>query len=151
MIDADRARFDLADVDWGWEYGMTSKAVTKPLKRPVYLNLLQIRQPIGAVISILHRITGAILALLIPVALYVLQRSMASPMQFERIREWLNHPIGRALWLFALWLLVQHFYSGLRHLFMDIDIGVELKTARRNGWLTLVASVLTVAVLGVVL
>lgn len=122
-------------------------------KRPVYLNLLQltIALPIGGIVSIIHRITGALMVLLIPYALYVLQSSLESPMHFERVRASLAHGFGRLALLAGLWVLVQHFYSGLRHLFMDIDVGVEKDVARRNAWLTLAASVVTVALLGVLL
>lgn len=128
----------------------TDYTVTTP-KRPVYLNLIQIRLPIGGIVSILHRATGALMVLLIPYALYLLQASLESPMRFEQVRASLASGVGRIALLLALWVLVQHFYSGLRHLFMDVDVGVELATARRNAWLTLAASVATVALLGVYL
>lgn len=122
-----------------------------PKKRPVYLNLLQIRLPIGAVVSILHRISGAVMVLLIPCALYALQASLESPIRFEQVRASLASGVGRIALLLGLWILVQHFYSGLRHLFMDVDVGVERHVARRTAWLTLFASVVTVALLGVLL
>jgi succinate dehydrogenase cytochrome b subunit len=129
----------------------TTKAASR--KRPVNLNLLQLtlQLPIGGVVSIIHRATGALLVLLIPYALYLLQSSLESPMRFEQVRASLAGGVGRIALLLALWVLIQHFYSGLRHLFMDIDVGVELAAARRSAWLTLAASVITVALLGVIL
>lgn len=121
-------------------------------KRPVDLTLLQIlRQPIGAVVSIIHRITGAALALLTPFALWALQASLESPERYAQVTAVLSAGPGRAAALLALWLLVQHLYSGIRHLLIDIDVGVELEPARRSAWLTLVASVITVLWLGVLL
>lgn len=122
-------------------------------KRPVNLNLLQLtlQLPIGGVVSIIHRATGALLVLLIPYALYALQTSLESPMRFEQIRVSLASGVGRIALLLALWVVVQHLYSGIRHLFMDIDVGVDLTAARRSAWLTLAASVITVALLGVLL
>ncbi len=120
-------------------------------KRPVYLNLLQIRLPIGGIVSIIHRVTGALMVLLIPYALYALQTSLESPMRFEQIRASLHNGFGRIALLLALWILVQHLYSGVRHLFMDVDVGVEKEVATRNAWLTLGASIITVALLGVLL
>ncbi len=117
--------------------------------RPVYLNLLLIRQPIGAIVSILHRITGAFLALLTPFALWALQASLESAPRFEQVRAMLSGGLGRAAVLLALWLLVQHLYSGVRHLLIDIDVGVELHSARRSAWSTIIASVITVVLLGV--
>jgi len=120
-------------------------------KRPVYLNLLQIKLPIGGVVSILHRVTGFVMVLLIPYALYLLQASLESPIRFEQVRATLASGVGRVALLLGLWVLVQHFYSGMRHLLMDVDVGVELPSARRSAWLTLAASILTVAILGVLL
>jgi succinate dehydrogenase cytochrome b subunit len=117
-------------------------------KRPVYLNLFLIRLPIGGVVSIVHRITGAVLVLLAPLFLWVLQASLSSPAQFAEVRALLGSGLGRvAVWL-ALWVLIQHLYSGIRHLLIDVDIGVERLAARRSAWLTLVASIGTVIVLG---
>ena len=98
----------------------------KNAKRPVYLNLLQIRLPIGGVISIIHRISGAVLALFLPFALCALQASLESPERFAQVQAVFASTPGRAALLLALWLLVQHLYSGLRHLLIDIDVGVEL-------------------------
>ncbi len=120
-------------------------------KRPVYLNLLLIRLPIGGIVSILHRITGAFMVLLIPLALYALQTSLESPMRFEQVRVWLISGVGRVAFLLALWVLVQHLYSGIRHLLLDVDIGIEKLAAGRSAWLTLGASVITAALLGVLL
>ncbi len=120
-------------------------------KRPVYLNLLLIRLPIGGIVSILHRITGAFMVLLIPLALYALQTSLESPMRFEQVRVWLISGVGRVAFLLALWVLVQHLYSGVRHLLLDVDIGIEKLAAGRSAWLTLGASVITAALLGVLL
>jgi succinate dehydrogenase / fumarate reductase cytochrome b subunit len=120
-------------------------------KRPVYLNLLLIRLPIGGIVSILHRITGAFMVLLIPLALYALQTSLESPMRFEQVRVWFISGVGRVAFLLALWVLVQHLYSGIRHLLLDVDIGIEKLAAGRSAWLTLGASVITAALLGVLL
>lgn len=123
----------------------------KSATRPVFLNLLLIRQPIGAVVSIVHRISGAVLSLLVPFALWALQASLESPQRFEQVKAMLSTGPGRAVLLLALWMLVQHLYSGIRHLFIDIDVGVELPAARRTAWLTLIASVVTVAIVGALL
>jgi succinate dehydrogenase / fumarate reductase, cytochrome b subunit len=123
----------------------------KRAKRPVFLNLLQIRLPIGGVVSIVHRITGLVMTLLVAFALWALQASLESPARFEEVRAMLSTLPGRAAVLLALWILIQHMYSGIRHLLIDVDIGVEIGSARKSAWLTLVASVITVIVLGILL
>lgn len=120
----------------------------KSAKRPVYLNLFQIQQPIGAIVSIVHRITGAVLALLAPFALWALHLSLQGPEGFARVQAALGSIPGRLLTLLVLWLLVQHLYSGIRHLLLDVDVGFELPAARASGWATFVASVITVILVG---
>lgn len=120
----------------------------KNKKRPVYLNLFQIRLPVGGVASILHRITGALLVLLLPFAIYMLQRSLQDPATFADIVGFLGTPFGRSVLLVSVWIFAQHFFSGVRHLLQDIDIGLEKTAGRRSAWLTFVGSGLVVIVTG---
>jgi succinate dehydrogenase / fumarate reductase cytochrome b subunit len=117
-------------------------------KRPVYLNLFKIRLPIGGVVSIFHRVTGVFLVLLLPLATYLLQQSLQSAATFENTVRILGSLPGRALLLIVTWMFVQHLYSGIRHLLMDIDVGIERTTARRSAWLTLAASIVTLLIIG---
>ena len=74
------------------------RPVVKP--RPVYLNLLAIRQPIPAIVSILHRISGALLFLVgIPVLLWGVQRSLASPETFDQWKSAVSHPVAKLVLL----------------------------------------------------
>ncbi len=116
----------------------------KNKKRPVHLNLFVIRLPVTGVVSILHRLTGVLLVLAFPVFLYLLQQSLRDPAGFAEVRELLRSPVGRACSLLATWLVAQHFYSGIRHLLLDLDIGIERSRARLGSWLVLAASGVTV-------
>lgn len=109
-------------------------------KRPVYLNLLQIRLPVGGVLSILHRVTGALLVLLLPFALYILDRSLQNPVAFGEIATRFKSLEGRIVLLIIVWAFSQHFMSGLRHLLLDIGIGDSKATARLNAWLAFAAT-----------
>ena len=120
----------------------------KNKKRPVYLNLLQIRLPVGGVLSILHRATGAFLVLLLPFALYILDRSLQDPSFFNEITARLAGNEGRIALLIMVWVFAQHFMSGLRHLLLDIGIGDSKAAARFNAWLAFVASGLVVLLTG---
>ena len=117
-------------------------------KRPVYLNLFKIRLPIGGVVSIVHRVTGVLLVLLLPPAIYLLQQSLQSPATFERTVRILGSLPGRAILVIVTWMFVQHLYSGVRHLLLDIDVGMDRRTARGSAWLTLVASIITLLLMG---
>jgi succinate dehydrogenase / fumarate reductase cytochrome b subunit len=57
---------------------------------------------------------------------------------------------GRIAVLVLVWLLAQHFWSGIRHLLLDLDIGIELAAARRGAWLVFAAALITLMVIGVV-
>ncbi len=116
----------------------------KNKKRPVHLNLFVIRLPVTGVVSILHRLTGVLLVLAFPVFLYLLQQSLRDPAGFAEVRELLRSPIGRGLSLLAVWLIAQHFFSGIRHLLLDFDIGIERSRARLGSWLVFIAAGVTV-------
>lgn len=123
----------------------------KNKKRPVYLNLFKIRLPVGGILSILHRATGAFLVLLLPIALYILQRSLHDPEAYAMIAAQAATPVGRIVVLVILWVFAQHFFSGVRHLLLDIGIGDSKPAARRNAWLAFAASLAVVALTGVCL
>ena len=115
--------------------------VGKNKPRPVFLNLLVIRLPIGGIISILHRISGVLLVFLLPAVIYLFELSLESPEQFTKVQGWFGSVSGKLALFFLLVVFVQHLFSGLRHLALDIDWGVEKKTARLTAWGTLLATI----------
>ncbi len=108
--------------------------------RPVYLNLFAIHLPITGLISVLHRVTGVLWVLLLPLSLALFQRSLENEAGYTQVRTLLSGMPARLALLVALWLFAQHLFSGLRHLFLDLDIGVSLKSARSSAAWTFVAS-----------
>jgi len=123
----------------------------KNKKRPVYLNLFKIRLPVGGILSILHRATGAFLVLLLPFALYVLDRSLRDPAAFAEISTRLMSIEGRIAVLIMVWAFAQHFMSGMRHLLLDIGVGDSKAPARRNAWLAFASAGFVVILTGVCL
>lgn len=119
--------------------------VTGHRKRPVYLNLFKIRQPIGAITSIVHRLTGIVLVAVLAPALSLLARSLASPEGFAEVTAWLAGSVGKAVALLAAWLFAQHLFSGIRLMLIDLDIGARLPAARAMAWGSFAAAVVTVA------
>lgn len=122
------------------------RPIDKP--RPVYLNLFAIRQPIPAIVSILHRVSGALLFLVgIPLGLWALQTSLLSPEGFARVHDAFGSPIAKLVLLVLAWSFFHHLIAGVRHLFADVHIGLDLAGARRSAAVTVVlALLLTVAV-----
>jgi succinate dehydrogenase / fumarate reductase cytochrome b subunit len=131
---------------------MSSAAAKKP--RPKYLSLsallFEIRLPIPGRISILHRISGALL--FFPFAawlLYLLDASLASEAGFDRIRtHYLPMPLVKLGVLVFIWAYCHHLCAGIRFLFLDLNKGIELAPARRSAWAVLVVSLLLTAFFG---
>jgi len=118
-------------------------------QRPKNLNLLTIRLPIPAIISILHRISGFILFLLIPLMLWALDLSLSSPDDFDNLHLFLSSPLMKFLIWGFLSAFIYHFFAGIRHLLMDVHLGDELKSGRFSAKLTLVISVVFIILAGI--
>jgi succinate dehydrogenase / fumarate reductase cytochrome b subunit len=103
-------------------------------RRPYFLDLTQIRFPIGAVCSIGHRVSGVVLALAAPLAVYLLARSLDGPQGYKQVAEWLAPFPVRAGLALLVWAFAHHVLAGTRHLLMDVDVGFKLAVARRSAW-----------------
>ncbi len=115
--------------------------------RPINLPLSQVisvnaKSPI-AIASIMHRISGVILFLLIPVILWLLQTSLASPESFEVVFD--NIIIRFIAWVFVA-ATAFHFVMGVKHLIADMGMTEELKSGRTASVVSFViAAILIVA------
>ena len=123
--------------------------------RPKYLSLgallFEIRLPLAGWVSILHRISGLLLFLALVWLLFMLDRSLASEEGFEAMRRYAGLlPVKLAL-LALIWAYCHHFCAGIRFLFLDLDKGVDLATARLTSALVIAASLALTAWLGVLL
>ena len=129
---------------------MSQAAVKKT--RPKYLSLqallFEIRLPIPGWVSILHRVSGALLFLAMVWLLWMLDRSLSSEEGFERVRHYAGlWPVKLSL-LVLLWAYAHHFCAGIRYLFLDLDKGIDKATARLTSWIVLATSLALTAVLG---
>jgi succinate dehydrogenase / fumarate reductase cytochrome b subunit len=119
--------------------------------RPKHLNLFQIRQPAPAIVSILHRVSGAVLFLFLWLFLEGLERSLASPESFADLKATLSHPLVKLLLLGLLWAYLHHTFAGIRHLGLDLRLGIDLPKARATAFAVLFLSFGLTLVLGVLL
>lgn len=112
------------------------------MQRPKNLDLRTIRLPINAVVSILHRMSGVVLFLLLPVLLMLLQISLRDEEGYLALRDFFALPIIKIGLLICLTPLVHHLYAGLRHLGQDVHWMTSLQKARFSGkvvlWLDLI-------------
>ena len=120
-----------------------------PTSRPKHLNLMQIRLPLPAFVSILHRASGAALFVMLPVLLCLLSDSLESPKSFVIFRTWIVNPLVKVVLLGLLWAYLHHFCAGIRHLALDLHMGLELETARATSYAVLGVSLALTAVIGV--
>lgn len=109
--------------------------------RPVFLNLMQIQMPVGALTSIGHRVTGVLLALGLPFGLYLFYLSLNSEETFATMMGWLSHPAIHGVVIILVWALAHHLLAGVRHLLTDINVGSTLHSARRSAWLVNLSAV----------
>jgi succinate dehydrogenase / fumarate reductase cytochrome b subunit len=120
------------------------RPVAKP--RPIYLNLFAIRQPLPAIVSILHRASGALLFLIgIPALLWGVQASLASPEAFAQFKSTMAHPLAKLVALLLIWAYLHHLLAGLRHLLLDVHSGLDLASARRSSAIVFVLALLLTA------
>src|SRR5438477_9209720 len=131
---------------------MTSAAAKK--ERPRYLSLpallFEIRLPLPGWVSILHRISGVLLFFpLLAWLLFMLDASLASERGFAKIQGYLALPLVKLGLLVFIWAYCHHFCAGIRFLFLDLDKGIDLVTARRSALAVLCVSLLLTAFFGV--
>lgn len=120
-----------------------------PKARPKHLNLFVIKQPLPAVMSILHRVSGVLLFLFIALLLWLLQGSLASPESFASMQAAASNPLMKLLLILVVWAYLHHFCAGLRHLAFDLHIGGELGVARASSVAVMVVSLALTAVAAV--
>lgn len=118
-------------------------------QRPVNLNLFTMSYPLPSIVSILHRISGFILFLFIPVLLMVFRNTLVSPEKFESVHTFFTNPLAKFfLWGFLVAYLY-HFIAGIRHLLLDINVGVELKSGKLSALITLIIVAILVVLTGI--
>ena len=120
-------------------------------KRPVHLNLFQIRLPIAGVMSILHRLCGVLLFLFLPAFSWLLHASIADAETWRGIVAWLATPFGRVFLILSMWALLHHLLAGIRYLLLDLDLGVDRPAYRLTAWAVVLAAPLLALLVGVLL
>ncbi|EJL85678.1 succinate dehydrogenase, cytochrome b556 subunit [Polaromonas sp. CF318] len=141
---------------------MTELASKQRPKRPEFRNINALsdlpsyRLPPAGWVSILHRISGFIMFLLMPFIIWMFDTSISSEISFEKFKAAFN--IGMLglpgfLWKLAalalIWAYLHHFIAGLRHLWMDVShAAVSKEFGKSSAIFTLAASIALTLVLG---
>lgn len=113
-----------------------SDSASKP--RPQFRNLsvpqiLSYRLPLAGKSSILHRVSGALLFLCIPIVILPLfALSVTSADSFASIQSWVANPLCKLVLLALIWGFLHHFCAGIRYLVLDLHIGNDKHTAQKT-------------------
>ncbi len=129
--------------------------------RPVYTNvnvftdLPGYRLPAAGFVSILHRISGLLMFLLLPFVVWLFDTSVTSEISFESFRSAFDAGIGfvpaigvKLVVLALSWAYLHHLIAGLRHLWMDSTHAVSKEQGRNSAIVTLVLSLALTAACG---
>ncbi|MBA3998603.1 MAG: succinate dehydrogenase, cytochrome b556 subunit [Candidatus Accumulibacter sp. 66-26] len=125
---------------------MAEMAIKK--KRPKNLDIMTIRLPLPGILSILHRISGAVIFLLLPVLLWLFQSSLTSPETFATFKSVVGNPLVKIVLLGLIWLYMHHFCAGIRYLLLDLHKGVDLASARLSSKIVFVVSIALTLIIG---
>jgi succinate dehydrogenase / fumarate reductase, cytochrome b subunit len=134
--------------------------IAKP--RPQFRNINAFRDlptyrlPAAGWVSILHRISGVLMFVLLPFVIWMFDTSVSSEYSFARFRSVFNNGAGflpgwfvKLVALGLVWAYLHHFIAGLRHLWMDTShAAVSKEFGAKSAVFTLAASLLLTAVLG---
>jgi len=116
-------------------------------KRPKHLALHLIRLPLAGFVSILHRVSGLLLFLALPLLLWALQASMRSIETYTTLMEIVQHPLSKLVCLGLLWAFLHHFCAGIRYLAIDLRLASSLARARASSkWVMGVSLLLTILI-----
>jgi succinate dehydrogenase / fumarate reductase cytochrome b subunit len=136
---------------------MTEPAKTRPVFRNInaFEDLPTYRLPAAGWVSILHRISGALMFVLLPFIIWVFDKSVSSEISFAKFKSALNLGVGiypgwfiQLTLLALIWAYLHHLIAGLRHLYMDATHSVSREFGRSSAVFTLSASIGLTVLLG---
>lgn len=117
-------------------------------KRPKNLDLMTIRLPLPGILSIVHRVSGAVIFLLLPVLLCLFESSLTSPEAFAAAKSFVAHPLVKLIVFGLIWLYLHHFCAGIRYLLLDMHKGIDLASARLSSKIVFAVSIVLTLIIG---
>ncbi len=120
-------------------------------ERPKYLNPAEIKLPLPGLASILHRVSGVGLFLLLPFLIWLLDLSLRSADSYQTLVSVLAHPLTKLVLIGLLWAFLHHASMGIRILLIDMHVGVEKAQARASAKVVFAVSIALTLILGVAL
>ncbi|MES2148684.1 MAG: succinate dehydrogenase, cytochrome b556 subunit [Pseudomonadota bacterium] len=121
----------------------------RPQFRNIHITeLSNYRLPPAGIVSILHRISGFGMFLLLPFLLYLFELSIRSEISFALFAGIAAKPLVKLILLGLIWAYMQHFCAGVRHLLMDVHVAIEKDSARQSALSVLAVSLALTALAG---
>jgi succinate dehydrogenase / fumarate reductase, cytochrome b subunit len=113
--------------------------------RPYYdLNLAHLPPP--GLVSIFHRVSGALLFFpIVPLLLYFMYLALGSEAGFAQVQGWFSHGLVKLLAIGVVWLYAHHFFAGIRFLLLDLHWGIDKPAARTSALAVFVLGALATA------
>ena len=137
---------------------MTELVRKRPESRNInaFSDLPSYRLPPAGRVSILHRISGMLMFVLMPFIIWMFDTSISSEISFARFRAAFNGGLWfvpgflvKLVALVLIWAFLHHFIAGLRHVWMDMSHPAMTKEAgTKSAQFTLIATALLTVVLG---
>jgi succinate dehydrogenase / fumarate reductase cytochrome b subunit len=122
---------------------------TAPKQRPKYYDLNLAHLPLPGLVSIFHRVSGAILFVpVIPLLLYLMQATLGSEAGWLHWKGVLAEPAVKLVLLAFVWLYAHHFFAGIRYLLLDMHIGIALAPARSSAKLVFALGAVATLLIG---
>jgi len=119
----------------------TASAHGRPQFRNLGLAQLRTyRLPPAGLVSILHRLSGVLLFLMLPVLLWMFELSLKTESTYEQLRMTAGNVIIKLVLLAVIWAMLHHLVAGIRYLALDLHIGIAKEPARRSALLVLAIS-----------
>ena len=107
--------------------------VNRPQFRNIHVTeLANYRLPLAGFVSILHRISGLLLFAMLPFILFLLDSSLKTEGTFLYLSQFVQHPVVKLIILALSWAYLHHFCAGLRHLAMDLHMGLDKHSAKNS-------------------
>jgi succinate dehydrogenase / fumarate reductase cytochrome b subunit len=103
-------------------------------------NLVRYRLPVPGILSILHRVSGALMFLALPALIWLFDLSLRSETGFGQLRGLAASALVRLVLAGLAWALLHHLCAGVRYLALDLDLGVDREPSRRSAWIVFAVS-----------
>lgn len=119
----------------------TASARVRPQFRNLSLGqLASYRLPPAGLLSILHRVSGVLLFLMLPVLLWMFDLSLKTESTYARLHMVFGGVLVKLVLLGLVWAILHHLFAGIRYLALDLHVGIAKEPSTRSALAVFAAS-----------